>query len=327
MKNVILSVIIPIKDTLPYFKKCLDSMVSQTCQNIEIIVVDDNSKQNIKDFLLSYNDDRIIYIKCDKTLGPGGARNRGIDIACGRYIAFCDSDDWVDLNYYERIINYMDKYELDIVMTSMKREFPISCDNTETYMCKYNQKYSLSPEIALKILSKEYNEFEIKIVPACMNKIYRKQFLSNINARFEEGVYFQGVLFTVYTFLRTNKIEILPDVEYHHFRRANSVVQSFDEKHIVDFGNCCRTLRKYFYDSNTFELFKFSYYCLCNKYFNLIVQEMFEYVHSEKEIKKYLQQLLNLYIENVDISDLFEFLSAEEIRQHIQPNLTDTKLY
>lgn len=327
MSDAMLSVIIPIKDTLPYFKKCLDSLVSQTCQNIEIIVVDDNSKQNIKDFVANYNDDRIIYIKCDNTVGPGGARNRGLDIASGRYIAFCDSDDWVDLNYYEQVINYMDKYELDIVMTSMKREFPFRNANNDTYMCKYNQTYSLSPEMALKILCKEYNEFEIQIVPSCMNKIYSKQFLSRINARFEEGVYFQGVLFSVYTFLRTNKIEIIPSVEYHHFRRTNSVVQSFDEKHIVDFGNCCRTLKKYFIETNTFELYKFSYYCLCNKYFNLIVQEIFEFVHREELTKKHLHKLLDLYIENVEINDLFEYLSAEEIRQHIQPNIIDTKLY
>lgn len=328
MKNTLVSIIIPVKDTLPYFKKCLDSMVSQTCKNIEIIIVDDNSSQNILEFINLYNDERIIYVKNEKSIGPGGARNRGIDISSGKYIAFCDSDDWVDFNFYETVCSYMEKTNADITMTSMKREIGKSQSNiSKTYMCKYNQNYTLDSEMAIRILCREYKELEIAIVPACMNKIYKRSFLLDINARFEEGVYFQGVLFSLYTFLRAKKIHCMPDIEYHHFRRPNSVVQSFDEKHIIDFGKCCRTLEKYFNDTNTFEVYKYSYQCLCNKYFNLIVQEIFEFVHGEKQIKTFLQKTINTYIKNVNLIELFDFLSAEEIRRHLQPYITDTTLY
>lgn len=328
MKEVLISIIIPIKDTLPYFKKCLDSMISQTCKNIEIILVDDNSSQDIVGFIRKYNDNRIIYIRNEKSIGPGGARNRGIDVAHGKYIAFCDSDDWVDLNYYETICQYLETSNANIVMTSMKREFANGQSNiSKTYMCKYTQPYTINSEIAIRILSKEYKDFEVSIVPACMNKIYRKQFLIDINARFEEGVYFQGVLFSLYTFLRTEHIYCIPKIEYHHFRRPNSVVQSFDNKHIVDFGKCCQTLKKYLTDVDCYELYKYSYQCLCNKYFNLIIQEIFEFVSGENEIKKLIQSVFNTYINNVDISDLFEYLSAEEIRRHLQPYLEDTTLY
>lgn len=328
MKNVLVSIIIPVKDTLPYFKKCLDSMVSQTCKNIEIIIVDDNSSQDILGFINSYNDERIIYVKNEKSIGPGGARNRGLDISSGKYISFCDSDDWVDFNYYENVCNYMEKYNVDIAMTSMKREFGKGQSNTsKTYMCKYNQNYTLDSEMAIRILSKEYKEFELAIVPACMNKIYKKSILVDTNARFEEGVYFQGVLFSLYTFLRAKKIHCIPDIEYHHFRRPNSVVQSFDEKHIIDFGKCCNTLKKYLNDTNTFEIYKYSYQCLCNKYFNLIIQEIFEFVQGEEQIKIFLQMAIDTYIKNVNLTELFDFLSAEEIRRHLQPYLADTTLY
>lgn len=328
MKDVLLSIIIPVKDTLPYLKKCLDCMVSQTCKNIEIIIVDDNSSQDISSFVNSYNDKRILYIKNEKCIGPGGARNRGIDNSNGKYIAFCDSDDWVDFNYYETVCNFMEKSDSDITMTSMKREFALGQNYiSKTYMCKYNQYYTLDTEMAIRILSKEYKDIELSIVPACMNKIYKRTFLIETNARFEEGVYFQGVLFSLYTFLRAKIIHCVPEIEYHHFRRPNSVVQSFDEKHIIDFGKCCKTLKQYLEDTDSFEIYKYSYQCLCNKYFNLIIQEIFEFVNGEKQIKALLQNTIDTYVNNVNLSDLFDYLSAEEIRRHFQPYLTDTTLY
>ena len=100
-----LTVIIPVFNTMEYLKKCLDSIVNQTLKEIEIIVVDDASTQDIYSFLKREypKAESIKYIRNNQSLKPGGARNKGIKIAQGKYIAFCDSDDWLDLNTYNII--------------------------------------------------------------------------------------------------------------------------------------------------------------------------------------------------------------------------------
>lgn len=201
MKYPRVSIIIPLKDTLPYFKKCCDSLMAQTCSDIEIIVVDDASSQDISGFLNSYGyTQKLIYLRNEVSLGPGACRNQGLDIAQGQYISFCDSDDWVDLNYYEHVCNHLDKTTADLVMVSMKREFPFRNIDDETYMCRYSQHYTLDPEIAIHAMCGDYDDVGIKVASACMNKIYRHDFLQKINARFEEGVYFQGTMFSIFTF-------------------------------------------------------------------------------------------------------------------------------
>lgn len=328
MKQPRVSIIIPLKDTLPYFKKCYDSLLSQTCEDIEIIIVDDASSQDISGFLNQYGHmQKMIYLRNDVSLGPGACRNLGLDIARGQYISFCDSDDWVDLNFYEHVCNHLDKTTADLVMVSMKREFPFGNKDDEIYMCRYSQHYTLDSEIAIHAMCGDYDDMGIKVASACMNKIYRHDFLKRINARFEEGVYYQGTMFSIFTFLRAAKICCIPNVTYHHFRRKGSIIQSFNIKHIQDFGNCCRTLRKYFLDMNQFETYKDSFYRKCIFLFDLVIQEIFEYVPSEELKKKYIQQLLEQCLDAVSAEEWLAFLDAETIRRHLQPDIHDTTLY
>lgn len=322
------SVIIPLKDTLPYFKKCFDSLLEQTCKDIEIIIIDDASSQDILGFLNSYGQrPNLIYLRNKVSAGPGACRNLGLEVAKGQYISFCDSDDWVDLNYYEHICNHLDRTTADLVMVSMKREFPFRSRDEETYMCCYRQHYSLSPEISIRSMCGDYEDVGIKVASACMNKVYRHEFLQRIHARFEEGVYFQGTMFSIFTFLRATKIDCIPNITYHHFRRKGSIIQSFNVKHIQDFGNCCQTLRKYFTDMDQFETYKDSFYRECIYLFDLVIQEIFEYVPDEEQKKKYIQHILEHCLNAVSAEEWLTFLDSETIRRHLQPDIYDTTLY
>ena len=163
--SIKVSVIIPVYNTKKYLKKCIDSLLNQTLKNIEIIVVDDASTEDIRSILSSEypNDPNIIYLRNEISQKPGGARNRGIKIARGEFISFCDSDDWVDLNLYETAVDYMENYSADIGMYSMIREYDNKTQN-EVYKCRYKQMYLLNSDIAIKILSGQYH-MGIKIAP------------------------------------------------------------------------------------------------------------------------------------------------------------------
>lgn len=298
-------------------------MKNQTASNIEIIIVDDASKPPLKSILYeeykSYTN--IIYLRNELPLRPGGARNCGIEVARGRYVSFCDSDDWVDLNYYEQIISYMDSTKADIGMTSMMRNDDYS--KHPIYKCYYDRLYALTPDVALKILSGNY-DMGIKIVPACINKIYRREFILDTNSRFEQDIYFQGILYSVYTFLRAQKIICIPGTIYHHYLRMNSITQSFDQKHIHDFVECFTRMKGYFKALGKYEMYASEYYRICEHYINVLVSELFEYIPNERDKKEYLIEIIQAIKRVVNFDDYYKYITAEQLRQHIQPHIDNT---
>lgn len=105
------SIIIPIYNVEQYLAQCLDSVINQTYKNIEIICVNDCSLDNSFRILDEYskNDKRIKIINRENNGGLSAARNTGLDNASGKYIYFLDSDDWIDLDYIEKMLNAADK--------------------------------------------------------------------------------------------------------------------------------------------------------------------------------------------------------------------------
>ena len=101
------SVIIPVFNTEKYLTKCLDSVCNQTLSDIEIICVDDCSTDNSLNILKEYasKDNRIKLIEFKENKGAAVARNTGIIEAKGEYVGFIDSDDYVDLDFYEKLYN------------------------------------------------------------------------------------------------------------------------------------------------------------------------------------------------------------------------------
>ena len=112
----IVSVIVPAYNAEKTIEKCLDSLLNQTLKSIEIIVINDCSKDNTLKILKKYKS-KIKLLDNKKNLGPAGSRNRGLDAATGDYIGFVDSDDWVALNMFELMSSKMDD-EVDLVACS-----------------------------------------------------------------------------------------------------------------------------------------------------------------------------------------------------------------
>lgn len=113
------SVIIPVYNVEKYLRECLDSVVNQTLEDIEIICIDDGSTDNSLNILKEYADkDSRFTILIQHNKGAGSARNKGMEIAKGEYIGFVDSDDWIDLDYYEKLYEKAVKENADIVRTT-----------------------------------------------------------------------------------------------------------------------------------------------------------------------------------------------------------------
>ena len=163
--NPKVSIIVPVYNSGLYLNKCLDSIIGQTYKNIEIIIINDGSKDNSDEIIKQYEKDpRIVYIKNEKPSGnPGSPRNLGMKSVTGFYIAFVDSDDWIADDYIEKMVE-AGKDGSDIVFS----DGYINCVDEKRVEVKYKQNYFNSPEHPLY---RYHESFTI------WDKIYRSDFI------------------------------------------------------------------------------------------------------------------------------------------------------
>lgn len=124
MNNFLISVIIPVYNVSVYLRQCLDSVINQSYSQLEIILVNDGSTDDSLEICEEYQalDPRIKLIN-QKNIGLSGARNTGIDCAQGNYILFVDSDDWIDLETCQLLVDNVKRTNADVVLFSYVKEF------------------------------------------------------------------------------------------------------------------------------------------------------------------------------------------------------------
>ena len=191
--KVKVSVIVPVWNVEKYIGQCLDSLVNQTLKEIEIIVVNDGSPDNsqkiIDKYVKKYPDKIKSIIK--ENGGQGSARNMGLDIANGEYISFIDSDDWIDLDFLEKMYKKAKEKNSDIVICDMIDHYS---DHTVYHNCT---KY----------------ESVFEVTPSACNKIFKKDVIGNI--RFLSKLWYEDFNFTTKILFNTDKIVVINEGMYH----------------------------------------------------------------------------------------------------------------
>lgn len=218
----VVSVIVPVFNTEKYLPKCLNSLINQSLRDIEIICVNDGSTDNSLKILQEYaaKDNRIKIINQENEK-QGAARNAGMRIATGEYIGFVDSDDWVDLDFYEKLYNTAKKHNFDIAL------------GTNVRVKKNGNKKRLNI-----IEEKEYtsiqDKFDVNVQwknPCPTNKIYKRDLFLKHNIQWPEGAYCEDKLFTIKAVYFANSVVTVPDVYYYYFDNPKSTVNSNKRKH------------------------------------------------------------------------------------------------
>lgn len=214
MADIKVSIIIPSYNEENHIKKCIESLIKQSLQEIEIIIVNDGSTDNTLDIIIEYasEDPRIVVIN-QSNKGVSAARNRGIDEARGTYLAFVDADDYVDETIYEVMYNKaIDKYS-DIVV----------CGN---YIMQYNKmekKISFDSEITLdndnidlfNFIKKFYLKKEYRT--SCWNKLYKTELIKGkISFCDHSNVLSEDTLFNFNVLLYTKRVTIIPECLYFY---------------------------------------------------------------------------------------------------------------
>ena len=224
------SVIVPFHNVDKYISKCLTSLMYQTLEDIEIICINDASTDNSKDIVLEYakNDKRIRLLNVDTMSGQSYARNLGIEIASGEYIGFVDSDDWVELDMFEKMYNQAKLGDTEITMCQAQ----LYDDKEQRFYT--DDYYSLKnlERFGNNVFSFEETKDDILNINVVLwNKIYKREFLNSINVKFEEGYIYEDMLFFFETYLKANRINILWEAPYFYRQnRSFSTMQNSDKK-------------------------------------------------------------------------------------------------
>lgn len=211
------SIIVPIYNTEAYLEKCLDSLIGQTLKDIEIICINDGSTDNSAQILQNYSfrDKRIRVIE-QKHLKQGAARNNGFKAASGEYIGYVDSDDWVDLEYFEKLYNAAKKYGADIALAA----------NVRVGRGKSKKRLNITKEEFFINLQDKFDTCKQPTNGCPTNKIYKRSLLEKHNIQYPEGMYCEDKLFTTQAVYFANGIVTVPDVFYYYYRRPDSTVCS-----------------------------------------------------------------------------------------------------
>lgn len=214
MENIKISVIIPVYNVEKYIEQCLDSIVNQTYQNLEIIIVNDGSNDNSLEIINRYsqNDRRIKIINLENK-GVSFARNIGIKNSEGNYISFVDSDDYLNLNTYEKLVENLDGE--DLIIFNYGR-----FENSTGEIIK--EKYVSDDE--MQELPEEKRYLYSKINHSCWNKLYKTEYLKRNEFKFFEILY-EDVFFNLEVIYSTNNIKILNEAFYkYRVNRKDSIM-------------------------------------------------------------------------------------------------------
>ena len=236
-----ISIIVPVYNVEKYITKCINSLINQTLKDIEIICINDGSCDNSYNILLDLakKDNRIRVIN-QENQGISATRNNGVEISDGEYIAFLDSDDWVDLHYYEKLYNSAVKYNADIAVS-------------EIIEIKDNHKRTLLSFDEENVYEKYEDKLEICGIPQTSyvwNKIYKKDSYLKSGMKFVPGMIYEDYVYTPQILYYTGKLVTVPYANYYYFRHKHSLVKTKTKKSQKDFLHAQETITNFYKEHN-----------------------------------------------------------------------------
>ena len=224
-----ISVIIPMYNVENFIGECLQSLLNQTFQNFELIVVDDCSTDNsvkvVEDFSQKF-ENRLTLLKLDKNSGvPGLPRNFGLNFACGKYIYFLDSDDFIEPDTFEKFFEIAEKFSADVVhsekclvQTEMNGEIKIEIASTQT------GEFVNEPTLETFDIGERVQKFiDKKFLWWGCNKLFRRKFLIDNKINFPNMTSYEDLIFCFQCVVCAKNYVRVPFVNYHYRIRGESL--------------------------------------------------------------------------------------------------------
>lgn len=220
-KNPLITVIIPAYNSEKYIGRCLESILGQSFEDFEILVIDDGSTDKTGEVVKKYvaHDDRIIYKK-QKNMGVAKTRNKAVKMARGEFVAFIDNDDFIDKDYLEKLLPRKGE---DVVISGYRRP---------------DEKGNIVAQ--MQLTNTNWSKF---MIPTPWAKIYRKDFIINNRIEFLDNNIGEDIYFNLVAMLLARDVRIVNYVGYNWFYNRESISstkhKSFDKVDIFKLLNSC----------------------------------------------------------------------------------------
>jgi glycosyltransferase involved in cell wall biosynthesis len=297
--NIKISVILPVYNVEPYLRQCLESIIHQTLQELEIICVNDGSTDGSLDILIEFAaaDGRIKIID-QKNAGAGAARNRGLAIAKGEYLSFLDADDFFELNMLEEAYSASKKCDADFVVF---RSDDYHNEHKRFEPCAWTVKDTLLPAKKVFCYKDIQNDLFKVFVGWAWDKLYKREFVLETQLQFQEQRSTNDMYFVFSALVLAKKITVLPKVLAHHRRSISDSISVTREKSWQCFYFALTALKELLIQKAIYDEVKQSYvnyalhFCLWN--LNTIQGETYEKLYNK---------LRDEYFDTLGIPDLPE---------------------
>ena len=317
-----ISVVIPVYNVENYLHVCINSVLKQTYQDFEIICIEDGSTDSSLEILeyFSNKDSRIQIIRNDSNKGPGYSRNRGLDVAKGKYISFLDGDDWISPDAFEILVKKIEQYNLDllffknIVYYEEPREFG------------FEEYYDM--EFMNKFVNQVFNHWDLNktelfsISSPPWNKFYLKSFLDENNIRFpNENLIYEDNPFFYKAITSAKRVSII-DNYLHNRRRRYGSITMFNDESLFDYINIMYKIFDVFFENK--DLYEYYKIEILNFIFSSVFMGKYNQIDDEfkEEFYKRVQEAYKVYIKKYDLykdikenvnQDVLEFFKFDDI--------------
>ncbi len=288
-----LSVVVAVYNIENYLEKCVRSIMSQTYKNLEIILVDDGATDHCGEIcdLFAREDDRVRVIH--KTNGGlSDARNAGIEMATGVFIAFVDGDDWIDPDMYEIMLRELKKYQADIVVCAFRKVYndKVIDEGTGNVFCYEGR------EALMRVITEVDS---VKIHNAAWNKVCRREFLGE--QRFPKGKWYEDVVFTTKFIARANRCIYIDSPKYNYVMdREGSIMNvGFNQRILTDLIPAYLEKAEFLKEIQEIELLHIHLYFY---YKNLLSWYMQLYRSKDDNKIKFMNEIKNRIVENAPIN-------------------------
>lgn len=254
--DILISIIIPVYNAEKYLNECLDSIINQSLERFEVIIVDDGSKDNSKIIARKYEklDNRVRYIYQENS-GVSEARNRGILEARGKYITFVDADDWIEPNMYEIMCDKIENNNSDMAMCNFIREYEDKIKNEveelpfEGEKVFYDNSSIIDNLIKNMIGTKSLNSKSI--MASVWRMVFKLDFIKENNIVFDKNIIIgEDMIFCIDYLKRCKSVTVLDNVLYHYRILPNSAMSRYRENHWEVATTFNKNLENSLYDVN-----------------------------------------------------------------------------
>lgn len=255
MKKI--SVIIPVCDVEEYLDECIESIINQTIgfKNIELIMVDDGSTDNSYNIMKKYEEkyDNIKTYHFDEKSGSAGRpRNKGISMARGKYLMFCDPDDFFDEDAFLNMYNEIEEKNADFVIGNWSNA---NIDGTPWETPKFDTNRFSNFKLSIN----DYKDSFYIMNSSMCNKIFNRNFIKENKIKCLEGIPGEDTYFSMTAFLKSSNVYYIPVIMYYYRQRSSSVSWGGTAKFFNGMNEAYKALYEAFKNEGQINFYKFIY--------------------------------------------------------------------